>query len=378
MEDLKKKFKKRFGAKPILISAPGRINLIGEHTDYNQGLALPAAIGRRMTLAISSSGSRRCRIFAEGYGQAEFSLDDLKPTPGWTGYVMGVAAGIVRQGLKIGGFDLMVESGIPVGAGLSSSAALCCGLCFGLSEIFGLKMHRKEMALVAQYAEHQFAGVRCGLMDQYASLFGKGGSALFLDFRDLGFKIVPLQLGGRVLMLVNSGVSHELAGTAYNKRRESCETGIKLISERYPVQSLREVTMAMLDEFRDKAGEEVYRRCRYVIEEIDRVKQAAVFLEEGDFKSFGKLLFLTHRGLSEEYEVGCSETDFLVEVAAESGLVYGARMMGGGFGGCTLNVLDGSKTEAFLEIVQEKYLARFRKEPDFYQVAPAEGVFIML
>ncbi|MBM3176753.1 MAG: galactokinase [Bacteroidetes bacterium] len=378
MENLKKKFKSRYGNNPILISAPGRINLIGEHTDYNQGLALPAAIGRRMTLAIAPSGSRRCRIFADGYGQAEFSLDELKPVPGWMGYVMGVAAGIVRQGLKIGGFDLMVESGIPVGAGLSSSAALCCGLCFGLSEIFGLKMHRKEMALVAQYAEHQFAGVRCGLMDQYASLFGKGGSALFLDFRDLDFKIVPLQLGERVIMLVNSGVSHELAGTAYNKRRESCELGVKLISERYPVQSLREVGLDMLDEFRPKAGEEVYKRCRYVVEEIERVKQAVVFLDEGDYRSFGELLYSTHRGLSEDYEVGCSETDFLVEAAAESGLVHGARMMGGGFGGCTLNILEGSNTDAFREIVQEKYLARFGKEPDFYQVAPAEGVFMML
>lgn len=378
MESLRKKFKNRFGSNPTLISAPGRINLIGEHTDYNQGLALPAAIGRRMTLAISASGSRRCRILAEGYGQAEFTLDELKSATGWTGYVMGVAAGIVRQGLKIGGFDLMVESGIPVGAGLSSSAALCCGLSFGLSEIFGLKMHRKEMALVAQYAEHHFAGVRCGLMDQYASLFGKGGNALMLDFRDLEFKLVPLQSGGLVIMLINSGVSHALAGTAYNQRRESCERGVKMISESHSVQSLRDVTIEMLEEFRLKTGEEVYQRCRYVIEEIARVKQAAVCLEQADFKSFGQLLYATHRGLSKDYEVGCTETDFLVELAEESGLVYGARMMGGGFGGCTLNIVEASKAEAFREIVHEKYLARFRKEPDFYQVAPAEGVFIML
>ena len=367
-------FRSRFGEPGVMVSAPGRINLIGEHTDYNDGLVMPCAIGNRVVLAAQANGTDRCNLISLKFGEATIDLHDRTPGTEWFRYIAGVAAGLSDKGHQVSGFDLVLDSDIPAGAGLSSSAALCCGTGYVLKELFNLPVTRIELALTAQWAEHVFAGLKCGIMDQYASLFGEQESALLLDCRTLTHEVLPLHLGDHGLLLVNSGVTHQLASSEYNLRRASCEEGVKAISTRFEVRSLRDVEPPMLEAVKAQIGLETYRRCRYVVEEIGRTIQAADDLRKGDLAAFGKKMFATHRGLSGDYEVSCEETDFLVGCAGGNPAVLGARMMGGGFGGCTLNLIRIDAVENFKTAVREKYLARFKKEPDFYQVAPAPGV----
>jgi galactokinase len=368
------KFREKFGTDPVIIRSPGRINLIGEHTDYNNGLVLPCAIQYHLEIAMSLNGSDKCRCFSPGYGEAEFSIHELQPGKTWVNYLMGVIDGFRIRGKEISGFDLYVDGNLPVGAGISSSAALCCGIAFGFSELHDFKTGRHELARIAQHSEHHFAGVRCGIMDQYACLFGEKDKALLLDCRTVTHEAVPLQMQNHAWLLVNSGVHHSLASSAYNDRRASCEEGVHQLSKKYPVTSLRDVSSEMLASCKSLMDAETYSRCRYVVEEIKRTQMAAEYLKSGDLQSFGKCMFETHRGLSMDYEVSCAETDFLADLALQSEGVSGARMMGGGFGGCILNLIEQDHLEAFSREVAKKYVARFKKEPDFYQVTADDGV----
>jgi galactokinase len=363
-------FSEKFRKTPSVFIAPGRINLIGEHTDYNEGFVMPAAIDSHFTFAIAPNGTDRFNFYAVDYNEeASFDLSMIKPGDGWIHYLMGVVDGI--SDLRVHGVDCVFASSIPVGAGLSSSAALCCGFGFALSQLYGLNLSRLEIAKIAQRSEHQFAGVRCGIMDQYASLFGQKNSALLLDCKNLTHEVLPVDLGPYCLMLIDTKVKHALASTAYNDRRAACEEGARIVGK----PSLREVTRTMLDQHQDKLGEDVYVKCLFVVEEIARTKKAADLLKSGQLKQFGALLNQTHWGLSRQYDVSCEELDMLVLLTEEQkDSVIGSRMMGGGFGGCTINLLHKSKVDFIKGYVHEKYFATFKKEPDFYLVSLADGV----
>ena len=367
-------FQELFGVAGICVAAPGRINLIGEHTDYNDGFVLPCAIQQSIRFVIAPNDSDRCRLVSENFGSVEFSLTELVPGPEWFNYIMGVVAGLIRKGKSVGGFNMYIESDIPSGAGLSSSAALCCGTGFALNEIFKTNLSRLDLVYIAQQSEHEFAGLKCGIMDQYASLFGKKDSALLLDCRAVTHEEIPVATGELELLLIHSKVSHNLAQSAYNNRREACEAGVAMLKAKYPVKSLRDVTTDMLNAEQHALGPEIFRRCNYVVQEIERTQRGAALLKQMKFPAFGELMYETHWGLSREYQVSCDETDYLVELAASSGAVSGARMMGGGFGGCTLNLVKSTKLDELKLLISEKYFARFKKEPDFYQVSPGDGV----
>ena len=373
---LKEEFIRKFGNQPMVVQAPGRINLIGEHTDYNDGLVLPCAIQYHLNIAMALNGSNNFRCFSSEYGEVEFSSNQLERGGGWINYVMGVVDGFHSRGIKIPGFDLGVEGNLPVGAGLSSSAALCCGIAFALNESLRLGLETMTLARIAQHAEHHFAGVRCGIMDQFACLFGKKNTAILLDCRTLDYERIEMNLGSYSLLLVNSGVHHQLASSEYNRRRESCEEGVRELSKSFEVSSLRDVTAEMLNDSAVRMDPEVLLRCRFVIEEIKRTKKAAGLLRANELEAFGACMFETHQGLRYQYEVSCPETDFLVDLARDFKGVAGARMMGGGFGGCTLNLIQKDLIEEFSSLVRKKYVASFKKEPDFYQVSAGDGVRI--
>lgn len=370
-------FIERYERQPVVIIAPGRINLIGEHVDYNEGLVLPAAIDKHITFAIAANQTNTFNVTALDYNEsASFSLHDLQPGNRWVNYLMGMVHGLRQVGFEVGGVDCVFGSTIPTGAGLSSSAALCCGFGFGLSEALNLQLSKLGIAKIAQYAEHQFAGVMCGIMDQYASLFGEEGCALLLDCQSLSHETVPVQLGDYSILLIDSKVKHELASTAYNDRRAACEKTVETISKKYSdALSLRHVTRPMLDEFQDKLGEDVYVKARYVIEEIARTRAGAEKLKLSQISGFGLLMFETHWGLSKSYDVSCDELDHLVLLAEDNrDAVCGARMMGGGFGGCTINLVKTTSVDYIKGYVHEKYFTTFGVEPDFYTVRLSQGV----
>lgn len=370
MKTIEETFSEKFKNTPSIFIAPGRINLIGEHTDYNEGFVMPAAINFHVTFAIAPNGTDRFNFHAVDYNEtASFDLSSIKPGDGWINYLMGVVDGF--SDLNVRGVDCVFGSTIPVGAGLSSSAALCSGFGFALNQLYNLNLSRLELAKIGQYSEHEFAGVQCGIMDQFASLHGKKNSVLLLDCRSLEYETLPVNLGDYRIMLIDTKVKHALASTEYNDRRAACEQGAKILK----VSSLRDATRTMLDQHQDELGEEVYIKCLYVVEEIARTKHAASLLKSGDIAKFGALLYETHWGLSKSYDVSCEELDFLVSLAEEQGdAVIGARMMGGGFGGCTINLVHRSKIDFMRGYVHEKYFATFRKEPDFYLVDLADGV----
>ena len=367
-------FRERFGEPAAVVSAPGRINLIGEHTDYNDGFVMPCAIGNRFILVARPNDSDRCNLVSARFGSVTLSLDDRSPGAEWFRYVSGMTALLCEQGHAVSGFDLVLDGDIPAGAGLSSSAALCCGTGWIIKEMFGLDISRLEIALIAQRTEHEFIGLKCGIMDQYASLFGERGKAMLLDCRSLTHESLPFDPAGCSLLLVDSKVEHHLASSEYNLRRESCMEGLQILRTRFEVASLRDADYTMLESVKENMDPVVYKRCRYVIGEIDRTRSAADDLRRNDIVAFGRKMFETHRGLSGDYAVSCEETDFLVGCAGGDSSVLGARMMGGGFGGCVLNIIRTPSVERFRTTVREKYVARFKKEPDFYQVTPEQGV----
>ncbi len=356
--------------------APGRINLIGEHTDYNEGFVMPAAVDKHIAFAVALNGSNQFNFYSLDFNQSfSFSLADIKPGGHWVNYMMGVADGFSNLGLPLAGIDCVFGGNIPTGAGMSSSAALCCGIGFALNELLNLKLTRLQVAKIAQRAEHEFAGVRCGIMDQYASLFGQANSALLLDCRSLTHQYLPINFRDTEILLIDTKVKHELASSAYNQRRAACEAGVSMIQKHKPtVQSLRDADLNDLQLIQPLISPDVFIKCQFIIQEIARTQQAALLLQANDLQGFGKKMFETHWGLSNAYEVSCPESDMLVKLAEGFNGVLGARQMGGGFGGCTINLVKKNAIEPYKIEVKKKYVASFKKEPDFYSVMLMQGV----
>jgi galactokinase len=368
-------FQQHFKQTPRLFHAPGRINLIGEHTDYNQGWVLPAAIDLGLWFAIAPNGTSDCQVHAADINQeAVFSIPAPSVTKQmWVNYLAGIAHTI---GLKENqGFNCVFGGDLPPGSGLSSSAAMECGLAFALNELFDLGFGRMELARLAQRSSNQYVGVPCGIMDQFASLMGRPETALLLDCRDLSYEPVSANFGDHALLLVNSGVNHELVESAYGKRVQECATGVEILRRVHPeVTSLRDVTSPMLEAQRALFEDTIFNRCSYVVRENERVLRACEFLKSGDMTSLGALLRQTHDGLRDDYAVSCPELDFLADFANHYPGVAGARMMGGGFGGCTLNLLEKSVVAEFKEGVRKAYLAAFEIEAVVLEVNIAAGV----
>jgi len=367
-------FQAAFGQPAVVIRSPGRVNLIGEHTDYNQGFVLPAAVDRGVTLALKPRLDRRYRFKALDLDQElEGDLASLSPhAQRWPNYLLGVLDQLQKAGHALGGFELVYGGDLPIGAGMSSSAALECGLAFGLNELFELGLDRVTLAKLAQAAEHTFVGVKCGIMDQMASLLSRGGHLMKMDCRDLSIEFIPFRHAVKIF-LCDTQVERALAESGYNERRGQCEGAVALLQKYEPaIASLRDVSLELLDAHRGEFEPVVYRRCRYVIEENARVLQACEALESGDLKGFGHLLNLSHEGLSKGYEVSCPELDHLAEAAQALPGVLGARMMGAGFGGCTINLVEAVAEEAFLKGMAKAYEGLGR-EPRIHACAPAGG-----
>lgn len=375
-EHIKNKFIADFKNEPLLIFSPGRINLIGEHTDYNQGFVFPVAINKGIYAAISKTNDYVSTVHALDAGESfQFQLDNISPISenSWKNYVLGVVNEIQKTGKQLSNFNIIFSGDIPSGAGLSSSAALENAITFGLNELFNLNLTKKEMIYISQKAEHNFVGVQCGIMDQFASMFGKENKALLLDCSDLNHKEFPIQLNDVEIVLINSNVKHSLAESAYNERRSTCEHIASLIK----VNSLREVSRKQLESIKEYVSPEDYKKAQYVIEENQRVLLASEALKTGDIQTLGNLLYESHGGLSNQYQVSCEELDFLVEKAKESSAVIGARMMGGGFGGCTLNLIRSSEKNDFLKTIQQQYKLKFNKQCSVYKVTTANGTQII-
>ncbi len=371
-------FTERHNTAPIIIQSPGRINIIGEHTDYNDGFVLPGAIDRYIICAAAKNNSAdKCSVYAADMEEnCTFSLTDVKPSGkgSWQNYVLGVVAEVLKAGGRLSGFDIVFGGNIPNGSGLSSSAALENSIIYSLNKLFGLQLSRKEMMLLSQKAEHNFVGVQCGIMDQFASMQGKEDHVLFLDCRTLDFTPVRIDFGDYELLLINSNVKHSLADSAYNDRRNACETGVKALQEKFPaIKALRDATEKDLLQVKDLLSGEVYTQCLYVIQENNRVKQAIEAIEQNDIDKLGELLFASHNGLQHQYQVSCPELDFLVEKARITPTVLGSRMMGGGFGGCTINIIRKGEADAFVASVREEYIRTFGKEPGTYRVSLTDG-----
>ncbi|MBP2830876.1 galactokinase [Aquimarina sp. U1-2] len=373
---LKKKvlnsFENRFDTAPLIVFSPGRINLIGEHTDYNEGFTFPAAINKGIVVALSKSNTEKSQIYAVDKKEAyEFTVQDIAPLEngGWRNYILGVVSELQKLGKKIGNFNAVFAGNIPSGAGMSSSAALENGFVLGLNELFGLQLSKKEMIFIAQKAEHNFVGVKCGIMDQFASMFGIKNSALFLDCRTVQADPYHIDLYEYKLMLINSNVKHDLSESAYNDRRAVCEK----VSDILNVNALRDASKKDLDCIRQQISEEEYQKALYVINENLRVQQFSESIKKGDLVDLGDLLYQSHKGLSEHYKVSCSELDFLVNNTKENPNILGARMMGGGFGGCTINLILKSEYKAFKKEITKKFKERFKKECSIYSVKLADG-----
>lgn len=375
IDKVKKGFTDHFKGDYSLYASPGRINLIGEHTDYNGGFVFPGAIDKGMVAAIRLNGTGKVHAVALDLNEtAEFGLEESDlPKQGWAKYIFGVCREIIKRGGKIGGFDTAFSGDVPLGAGMSSSAALESTYAFALNDLFRLGIDKFELAKIGQATEHNYVGVMCGIMDQFASLFGKAGSLMLLDCRSLEHKYYPFDPVGYKLVLLDSVVKHELASSAYNKRRQSCETVAAEIRKNHPqVEFLRDATMDMLKEVKNKVSAEDYMRAEYVIEEVQRVMDVCAALEKGDYETVGEKMYGTHHGMSKLYEVSCEELDFLNDIAKKCG-VTGSRVMGGGFGGCTINLVKDELHDSFIKEAFTAYKAKFGHEPKLYEVVISDG-----
>ena len=371
---INQQFNDLFGRQPLLFAAPGRVNLIGEHTDYNEGFVLPGAIDKRIYVGIHKNESRNINVFSLQYQQqVSLPLDDLKPAKDWTSYLAGMAFHLQKDGHQLGGVDVVMGGDVPVGGGLSSSAAICSAFGFALNELFCLGLSRKDIALLGQRTEHTFAGVKTGIMDQFASLHGKEHHVIKLDCRDMSFEYIPFHYDDYKIVLVNSMVSHSLASSEYNTRRQQCEEGVAILKKHYPdIRSLRDVSIEMLEKHADEIPGIIYKRCGYVINENNRLLRGCEALANHDLQAFGQLMYQSHEGLSKEYEVSCPELDFLAGQAKDMG-VTGARMMGGGFGGCTINLVNVSHINRFTALIQQRYENEFGRTPEVYITQIEDG-----
>ena len=371
------KFAEIYGEGAILFASPGRINLIGEHTDYNGGFVFPGAVDKGIVAAIRLNGTDKVRAFALDLNEsAEFGLNEEdKPAQSWACYIFGVCREIQKRGGVIGGFDTVFAGDVPLGAGMSSSAALESTFAFALNHLYNLGIEKFELARIGQSTEHNYCGVKCGIMDQFASVHGKAGHLMRLDCRSMEFTYFPFDptKHGYRLMLVNSCVKHELVGSPYNDRRASCERVATVLGQEF----LRGATMDQLEAIKDQISEEDYLRARYVIGEEQRVLDVCEALERDDYETVGKRMYETHWGMSKDYEVSCEELDFLATVAQECG-VTGSRIMGGGFGGCTINLVKEELYDNFVATVTERFKEKYGHEPKIYPVVISDGSRILL
>lgn len=374
---IKTSFLETFKTEPLMIFSPGRINIIGEHTDYNDGFVFPAAVNKGIVAAIGKSDSKTSSLAlaVDKNEIVKIYLDNLKPSAqgSWENYVLGVVAEIQNRSKTIGNFNIAFGGDIPGGAGMSSSAALENSVVFGLNELFQLGLSKEEMILISQKAEHNYVGVKCGIMDQYASMFGIANHALLLDCRTVKSKPFKIDFKDHELILINTNVKHSLSDSAYNDRRSVCES----ISSMLSVKALRDATEFDLESIKDKVTPENYQKALYVIQENERSIKASKAMEAGDLKTLGKLIYASHNGLQKQYKVSCDELDFLVEQAKLNIYVLGARMMGGGFGGCTINLIAKTETESFKAFVSEAYKNKFNKICSIYSVELSKGTGII-
>ncbi|MBE6181760.1 MAG: galactokinase [Rikenellaceae bacterium] len=370
VEPVKAKFAELFGSDFSIYTSAGRINLIGEHTDYNGGFVFPGAVDKGIVAVIKLNGTDKVRAYAFDLGEsAEFGLNEEdKPAESWAHYIFGVCREIQKRGGKIGGFDTVFSGDVPLGAGMSSSAALESTFAFALNELYNCGIDKFELAKIGQSTEHNYCGVKCGIMDQFASVFGKQGCLMRLDCRSLEYEYFPFDPQGYKLVLVDSRVKHALVGSPYNDRRASCERVAKVLGQEF----LRGATMEQLDAVKDQISEEDYKRARYVIGEEQRVMDVCAALEKGDYETVGARMYETHWGMSKDYEVSCEELDFLAEVAKACG-VTGSRIMGGGFGGCTINLVKDELYDSFIATAKAKFNEKYGHEPMIYDVIISDG-----
>lgn len=359
LTNVKAAYAKLFGSNPkFLVRSPGRINIIGEHTDYNDGFVLPAAINKAIYMAIGMRNDKEIHLYAAEFKTShQTHLNSIEKTDKeWPNYILGVVNELQQMGYTLQGFNVVIAGDLPIGAGVSSSAALENATAFALNQLFQLQITRLVMVQIAQKAEHHFAGVMCGIMDQFASMMGKKDHVIKLDCRSLDFEYVPLQLDGYSIVLFNTNVKHSLASTAYNQRRKECSEGVQMMQQQHPeIKSLRDVTEAMLDKYVLPQNTLIDQRCRFIVQEIARLQEACNDLKKGNITGLGQKMFATHDGLSKKYEVSCKELDYLVEAVRTNAAVIGARMMGGGFGGCTINIIKNEAIENLINTIGTVY-----------------------
>ncbi len=377
IREITSKFTDLFNSNPLLFRSPGRINIIGEHTDYNEGFVLPAAIDKEIVFAVYPNNLKTLRAFAfdlDKYAEIPI-LNIQKQTDNlWVNYFGGIIDQLSKKNINIEGIDVVVGGNIPIGAGMSSSAAMECGFIFALNSIFSLGLKTIEMVKMAQMAEHEFAGVKCGIMDQFAVMHGKEKMVMKLDCRSLDFRYEPLDLKDHTILLCDTKVKHNLASSEYNIRRQECEEGVNIIAKKFQnVKSLRDISSEQMEICKNDLNPTVYSRCNYVIEENLRLEKTCIALEKNDLETVGKMLYGSHDGLKNLYSVSCPELDQLVEIALNTEGVAGARMMGGGFGGCTINILHQDAVSDFKNKVNELYYRKKRISESFYEVGIREG-----
>jgi len=375
-------FHERFNKAPdIVVCAPGRINLIGEHTDYNEGFVMPAAIDKSVWFAISPRTDQEIHLYAwnlQSYYQTTVSALTKSTQLSWPNYILGTFDELMKAGYQPGGVDVVFGGDIPNGAGLSSSAAVESGMLFALNTLFEFGIPRTTLAQLAQKAENNFVGMKCGIMDMFASLMGKTGHVFRLDCRNLHYEYFPVNFVEHTLLLCDSGVKHALVDSEYNTRRQECEAGVAIIQNKWPeVRNLRDVSKELLESFKKDLHPVVFRRCKYVVEEIERVSKAGQAMQESRVGDLGALLYQTHTGLRDDFEVSCAEMDYLVAQTLQNSAIAGARMMGGGFGGCTLNLIRRDALESFQAEISAKYLATFDKMLRCYPVELTDGVRVV-
>lgn len=376
---VRSRFVKHFDGKTgNVYASPGRINLIGEHTDYNGGFVFPGAIDKGIMCEIRPNGTNKVMAYSiDLKDRVEFDIDDEKgPKASWARYLYGIVQEMKNRGVDVKGFNTAFAGDVPLGAGLSSSAALESCYAYALNDLFGEnKVSKWDMVLAGQATEHNYCGVNCGIMDQFASVFGMEGKLMRLDCRSREFEYFPFDPKGYRLVLVDSVVKHELASSAYNDRRKSCENVVAALQKKYPektIETLRDADWDMLNAVKDEVSEEDMKRATFVLGEKDRVLAVCDALNAGDYETVGKKMYETHHGLSKEYEVSCEELDYLNDIAREDG-VTGSRIMGGGFGGCTINLVKEDLYDHFLADVKKKYAERYGKEPKIYDVVIKDG-----
>ena len=364
----------------IIINSPGRINIIGEHTDYNNGFVLPTAIDRKIQFKFKKNNTlKTCNVYSNNFNTSfSFELDEVKKSEQqWENFILGVVYEIQQLSNKLEGFDCVLESDIPIGSGVSSSAALECGLAYGLNELFSIGLSKLVIVELSQRAEHNYVGTKCGIMDQFASVMSKKDHVILLDCQSLDYEFVPFEIEPYKILLLNTNVSHNLATGEYNIRRSQCEEGVKIIQKKYAeVNSLRDVSSEMLNEFKNELSPVIFDRCTYVVEEKTRVLNSVEALKENKLDLLGAYMYETHNGLQHLYEVSCPELDFLVDFSKKYNEVIGARVMGGGFGGCTINLIHKDAIDGFVEEISEAYFKKFNIKLTAFEAMPSEGTTI--